>query len=172
MSADNYPVAGIQGAREDHAGQLVVHPLLYRVPQVPRAPNSGSKPSSAISPTAPSVNPTSIPWALRRLVGDSWGAAPWFSSMASQRSEGGRGGSPAPSSPSHRTCRSGLWSQGPNALRACARRHEKGAPPFARIAAPLMGFYEVPRSPKRPHSSRRARTRPRLACVRPRAAPA
>jgi hypothetical protein len=118
------------------------------------------------------VNSTSMPWALRRLVGDSWGAAPSFSSMASQRSEGGRGGSPAPSSPSRRTCRSGLWSQGPNALRASATRHEKGAPPFARIAAPLMGFYEVPRSPKRPHSSRRDRTRRRPACVRPRAAAA
>src|SRR5215218_10313021 len=69
------------------------------VPLKGLAPNSGSKPSSAISPTAPSVNSTSMPWALRRLVGDSWGAAPSFSSMASQRSEGGRGGSPAPSSP-------------------------------------------------------------------------
>jgi hypothetical protein len=126
ISADNHPVAGIQGSREDHAGQLVVHPPLYRTPQGPRAPNSGSKPSSAISPTAPSVNSASIPWALRRLVGVSWGAVPSFSSMASQRSEGGRGGSPAPSSPSRRTCRSGLWSQGPNALRASARRHEKG----------------------------------------------
>ena len=172
MSADNHPVAGIQGAREVHAGQLVVHPPLYRTPRGPRAPNSGSKPSSAISPTAPSVNSTSIPWALRRLVGDSWGAAPSFSSLASQRSEAGRGGSPAPSSPSRRTSRSGLWSQGPNALRASATRHEKGAPPFARIAAPLMGFYEVPRSPKRPHSSRRDRTRRRPACVRPRAATA
>jgi hypothetical protein len=36
MSADNYPVAGIQGAREDHAGQLVVHPPLYRTLQGPR----------------------------------------------------------------------------------------------------------------------------------------
>ena len=36
MSADNHPVAGIQGAREDHAGQLVVHPPLYRTPQGPR----------------------------------------------------------------------------------------------------------------------------------------
>ena len=53
MSADNHPVAGIQGARAVHAGQLVVHPPLYRTPQGPRAPNSGSKPSSAISPTAP-----------------------------------------------------------------------------------------------------------------------
>jgi hypothetical protein len=40
MSADNHPVAGIQGSREDHAGQLVVHPPLYRTPQGPRAPNS------------------------------------------------------------------------------------------------------------------------------------
>ena len=36
MSADNHPVAGIQGSREDHAGQLVVHPPLYRTPQGPR----------------------------------------------------------------------------------------------------------------------------------------
>src|SRR5215203_7567822 len=99
MSADNHPVAGIQGSREDHAGQLVVHKPLYRTPQGPRVPNSGSKPTSAISPTAPSVNSNSMPWALSRLVGDSWGAAPSFSSMASQRSEGGRGGSPAPSLP-------------------------------------------------------------------------
>ena len=171
MSADNHPLAGIQGAREVHAGQLVVHPPLYRRPQGPR-PELGVEALFGYQPDPPSVNSTSIPWALRRLVGDSWGAAPSFSSMASHRSEAGRGGSPAPSSPSRRTCRSGLWSQGPNALRASATRHEKGAPPFARIAAPLMGFYEVPRSPKRPHSSRRDRTRRRLACARPRAAPA
>src|SRR5215208_7330060 len=36
ISADNHPVAGIQGSREDHAGQLVVHPPLYRTPQGPR----------------------------------------------------------------------------------------------------------------------------------------
>src|SRR5215210_1382846 len=36
ISADNHPVAGIQGAREDHAGQLVVHPPLNRTPQGPR----------------------------------------------------------------------------------------------------------------------------------------
>jgi hypothetical protein len=53
MSADNHPVAGIQGAREDYAGQLVVHPPLYRTPRGPRALNSGSKPSSAISPRPP-----------------------------------------------------------------------------------------------------------------------
>ena len=172
MSADNHPVAGIQGAREDHAGQLVVHPPLYRTPQGPR-PELGVEALFGYQPDRPFGEfDLYAPWALRRLVGDSWGAAPSFSSMASQRSEGGRGGSPAPSSPSRRTCRSGLWSQGPNALRASARRHEKGAPPFARIAAPLMGFYEVPRSPKRPHSSRRARTRRRPAYARPRAAPA
>src|SRR5919202_1560888 len=33
-----------------------------------RAPNSGSKPSSARSSTAPSVNSTSMSWARRRLV--------------------------------------------------------------------------------------------------------
>src|SRR5918998_5751530 len=33
-----------------------------------RAPNSGSKPSSAKSPTASSVNSTSTSWALRRLL--------------------------------------------------------------------------------------------------------
>src|SRR5829696_3147222 len=36
ISADNHPIAGIQGAREDHAGQLVVHPPLNRTPQGPR----------------------------------------------------------------------------------------------------------------------------------------
>src|SRR5215212_5823236 len=56
ISADNHPVAGIQGSREDHAGQLVVHPPLYRTPQGPRPNSSGSKPSSPISPTDPSVN--------------------------------------------------------------------------------------------------------------------
>src|SRR5688572_28265933 len=125
MCADNHPVAGIQGVREDHAGQLVVHPPLYRTPQRPR-PELGVEALFAYQhPTAPSVNSTFMLRALKRLVGDSWGAAPSFSSMASQRSEGGRGGSPAPSSPSRRTCHSGLWSQGPNAMRASATRHEK-----------------------------------------------
>ena len=73
-----------------------------------------------------SVNSTSIPWALRRLVGDSWGAAPSFSSLASHQR--GRGGSPAPSSPPLAAPLVVGWvSQGPNALRASATRHEKGA---------------------------------------------
>src|SRR5215208_2978298 len=52
ISADNHPVAGIQGSRKDHAGQLVVHPPLYRTPQGPR-PELGVEALFAYQPDRP-----------------------------------------------------------------------------------------------------------------------